>query len=107
MAPDKIALQDLSAEAEADALLREEDERERGGAGSQHNSSDEAQFKNDLEELEASESLPPPVQATSAVSLRAATVQQERADPSPRRSRRSTRRPSSASGSSCLPPLSS
>lgn len=73
MAPDKIALQDLSAEAEADALLREEDERERGsgaGGGGQHNSSsDEAQFKNDLEELEASESLPPPVQATSAVRL--------------------------------------
>jgi hypothetical protein len=68
MAPDKIALQDLSAEAEADALLREDDERERAVAGGQHsNSSDEAQFKNDLEELEASESLPPPVQATSAV----------------------------------------
>jgi hypothetical protein len=66
MAPDKIALQDLNAEEEADALLREDDERE---GGSSHHLRDSDDFKAGLEDLEESESLPPPVQATTAVSF--------------------------------------
>ncbi|KAK4698898.1 hypothetical protein P7C70_g7370, partial [Phenoliferia sp. Uapishka_3] len=55
----KVALEDLSAEHEADQLLAEEDERSR----------DNTKLDRDLtlEDLEASESLPPPVQAIAAV----------------------------------------
>ena len=61
MAPDKIALADLSnAEAEADALLREDDEREgRKSLG-------DGDVR--LEDLEATEGLPTPATAASAVS---------------------------------------
>ncbi|KAI5477809.1 DUF250 domain containing membrane protein [Pseudohyphozyma bogoriensis] len=52
----KIQLEELDPEAEADALL-EEDERSRGDDG----------FKRDLADLEASESMPPPAQAVTAV----------------------------------------
>ncbi|KAL8292875.1 hypothetical protein RQP46_000569 [Phenoliferia psychrophenolica] len=57
MSHQKIALEDLNAEQEADALLAEEDAAERSKRG-EHNLS--------LEDLEASESLPPPIQAIAA-----------------------------------------
>ncbi|KAK4049350.1 hypothetical protein OIO90_005479 [Microbotryomycetes sp. JL221] len=65
MAPDKVALQDLSAEQEADALLAEEDARERASKGIA--TSDNDAFKDGLEELERSESLPTPVQAVNQI----------------------------------------
>lgn len=76
MAPDKVALQDMSAEQEADALLAEEEARQQGRApnsGKRINTDgddDDDAFKNDLADLERSESLPPPaVQPVNAVSL--------------------------------------
>lgn len=54
-----IRLESLDAEAEADALLMEDD-LERSGTGDD--------IPTSLEELEATESLPPPVQAIAAVS---------------------------------------
>lgn len=56
----KIALEDLNAEAEADALLAEDEAAHNKFRGERDLS---------LEDLEASESLPPPIQAISAVRL--------------------------------------
>lgn len=73
MAPDKIALESFdSAEAEADALLREDDERRKSGdinkLSHAHNRDDD-QEQDDLgHELDALDRvLPAPVQATTAV----------------------------------------
>ncbi|KAM0790433.1 hypothetical protein ACM66B_003312 [Microbotryomycetes sp. NB124-2] len=63
MAPERVALQDLSAEQEADALLAEEDARNGGAAATGKADA----FKDGLEDLERSESLPAPVQAVNQV----------------------------------------
>ena len=115
MSHNKIALEDLNAEAEADALLAEEDERSRDDKRGERDST--------LEDLEASESLPPPVQAIAAVRLPPPPCRPVvllaprcRADvrllssPSPRTRRNGpncTRLRSSVSGSSSRRPLSS
>ncbi|KAM0753710.1 TPT-domain-containing protein [Meredithblackwellia eburnea MCA 4105] len=62
---DKVTLQDLDPEAEADALLEADDlERSRNGLSDVKGG---AERDVTLEELEMSESLPPPVQTISAV----------------------------------------
>ncbi|KAK4049312.1 hypothetical protein OIV83_004249 [Microbotryomycetes sp. JL201] len=66
MAPDRVALQDLSAEQEADALLAEEDARSSAQHSGAVNTKADA-FNGDLEDLERSESLPAPVQAVTPV----------------------------------------
>lgn len=70
--PDKIALQDLSAEEEADRLLAEEEART-GPTSTFTPKSDDTEFREGLRELEEEDGLPSPVSAggghsTTAVS---------------------------------------
>ncbi|GAA6013185.1 hypothetical protein JCM10207_006198 [Rhodosporidiobolus poonsookiae] len=62
MASNKIALQDLTAEQEADRLLAEEEARTTSGG---HNPQDDAAFKAGLAELEEEENLPAPATAAN------------------------------------------
>jgi len=71
--PDKIALQDLSAEEEADRLLAEEEART-GPTSTFTPKSDDTEFREGLRELEEEDGLPSPVSgggghSTTAVSL--------------------------------------
>lgn len=68
MATNKIALQDMTAEQEADRLLAEEDATRTGGGGSGMKANDDA-FKADLQDLEESESLPHPVTSNQTTAV--------------------------------------
>ncbi|GAA5874934.1 hypothetical protein JCM16303_004948 [Sporobolomyces ruberrimus] len=63
--PDKIALQDLSAEEEADRLLAEEEART-GPTSNFTPRSDDTEFREGLRELEEEESLPSPASHSTA-----------------------------------------
>jgi len=71
--PDKIALQDLSAEEEADRLLAEEEART-GPTSNFTPKSDDTEFREGLRELEEEDGLPSPASqgghSTTAVSSR-------------------------------------
>ncbi|BGP27747.1 DUF250 domain containing membrane protein [Rhodotorula toruloides] len=70
MASDKIALEDLTAEQEADRLLAEEDAAGQGLGGRSGTKVNDDAFKADLQDLEESESLPQPVTSNQTTAVK-------------------------------------
>lgn len=70
MASNKIALEDLTAEQEADRLLAEEDAAGQGLGGKSGTRANDDAFKADLQDLEESESLPQPVTSNQTTAVR-------------------------------------